>query len=150
MTAIWRFVRATILGRVLFLTPIVVLGIVLSKAFEYIRRGLQPVTALIPQHVASGPTMTALLAILLLALACFLAGLFGRTLIAQRIVDSLEGVILSKVPGYEYVKQRARACSASARWRSIRSCSPNSAAHGGSGFRPMLAAALSRCSSPTR
>jgi uncharacterized membrane protein len=64
-----------------------------------------PLTAIIPQHVASGPTMTAVLAILLLALACFLAGLFGRTLIAQLIVDSLEGAILSKVPGYEYVKQ---------------------------------------------
>ena len=44
----------TIIG-LLFLTPVVVLGIVLGKAFNFMRRGLQPLTALIPQTLASGP-----------------------------------------------------------------------------------------------
>ena len=41
----------------------------------------------------------------MIALACFLAGLFARTVWAQRIVGELESSVLSKVPGYEYVKQ---------------------------------------------
>jgi uncharacterized membrane protein len=41
----------------------------------------------------------------LIALACFLAGLFARTVWAQRIVGELESSVLSKVPGYEYMKQ---------------------------------------------
>ena len=75
MATVSRFVGTTILGGVLFLTPIVVLGIVLNKAFDIMRRGLQPLTALIPQNLASGPAMTAILAIFVLALLCFLAGL---------------------------------------------------------------------------
>jgi uncharacterized membrane protein len=105
MRPISRFVGTTILGGVLFLTPIVVLGVVLSKAFDFVRRGLQPLTALIPQTLASGPTTTAALTVLLLGIMCFLAGLFAQTLLAQRIVSGLEGTVLSKLPGYEYLKQ---------------------------------------------
>ena len=105
MKLISRFVGTTILGGVLFLTPIVVLGIVLSKAYDFVRRGLQPLTALIPQALGSGPTMTAILAILVLGLMCLLAGLFARTMLAQRIVSGLEATVLSKLPGYEYLKQ---------------------------------------------
>ncbi len=93
MKAIWRFVGTTILGGVLFLTPIVVLGIVLSKAYDFVRRGLQPLTALTAQTLAPGPTMTAILAILVLALMCLLAGLFARTMLAQRIVNGLEATV---------------------------------------------------------
>ena len=105
MKSISRFVGTTILGGVLFLTPIVVLEFVLSKAFDLARRGLQPITALIPRSLASGPTTTAILAILLLALLCFLAGLSARTTLAQKLVSSLEATVLSKLPGYEYLKQ---------------------------------------------
>lgn len=105
MRPISRFVGTTILGGVLFLTPIVVLGVVLSKAFDFVRRGLQPLTALIPQTLASGPTTTAALTVLLLGIMCFLAGLFAQTLLAQRIVSGLEGTVLSKLPGYKYLKQ---------------------------------------------
>ena len=79
MKAISRFVGTTILGGVLLLTPIVVLGFVLSKAFDIVRRGLKPLTSLIPDTLGSGPTMTAILAISILAFLCFLAGLSART-----------------------------------------------------------------------
>jgi uncharacterized membrane protein len=105
MTAVSRFVGTTILGGVLFLTPIVVLGIVLDKAFDFMRRGLQPLTTLIPRTLASGPTMTAILAIFILALLCFLAGLSARIALAQKVVSSLEATVLSKLPGYEYLKE---------------------------------------------
>jgi uncharacterized membrane protein len=105
MMAILRYVGTTILGGVLFLAPIVVLVLVLGKVFNFLRPALQPVTALIPQNLVSGPTTTAILAILLLALVCFLAGLSARTALAQTIVRHLEEIVLSKVPGYEYLKE---------------------------------------------
>ena len=46
-----------------------------------------------------------ILAIVLIAILCFLAGLFARTRLAQRIVAELESSVLSKVPAYEYLKQ---------------------------------------------
>ena len=105
MKTISHFIGTTILGGVLFLTPIVVLALILSKAYDFARRGLKPVAALIPDRVASGPTMSAILAIAVLALVCFLAGLLARTLLAQKFVGGLEAAVLSKVPGYEYIKQ---------------------------------------------
>ncbi len=100
MKPISRFVGTTILGGVLFLTPIVVLGFVLSKAFDIVRRGLKPLTALIPDTLASGPSMTtAILAIIILALLCFLAGLSARTPVAQKFVRGLEATVLSKLSG---------------------------------------------------
>jgi hypothetical protein len=38
-------------------------------------------------------------------LFCFLAGLFARTLFAQKITSDLEAAVLSKVPAYDYLKQ---------------------------------------------
>ncbi len=97
--------RTTILGGVLFLTPIVVIWLILSKAYNLLGRALLPLTALIPENLTSRATITAALEVLLIALACFLAGLFARTMGAQRIVRELESSVLSKVPGYEYMKQ---------------------------------------------
>jgi len=105
MQTISRFVRTTILGGILFLAPIVVIWLILSKAYSLAGRALLPLAALIPESLAARTTITAILEVLLIALACFLAGLFARTMRAQRIVRELEMSILSKVPGYEYMKQ---------------------------------------------
>ena len=96
MTAISHFLRITILGGILFLTPIVVLVFILDKAFDFARRALKPVTAIIPDRLVSGAPTEAILAIVLIALLCFLAGLFARTRPAQRIVSELESSVLSK------------------------------------------------------
>ena len=53
MQAISRFVRTTIFGGVLFLTPIVVIWLILGKAYNVAGRALQPLTALIPDSLSS-------------------------------------------------------------------------------------------------
>lgn len=105
MKAISHFLRTTILGGALFLLPIFVLAFVLNKAFDYARRGLKPVTKLIPDQLVSGGTMETLTAIGLIVLLCFLAGLFARTVLAQKVMSELESAVLSNVPAYEYLKQ---------------------------------------------
>ena len=105
MRAILHFVRITILGGVLFLTPIVVLGVILNKAYKAVGQVTQPVIDRIPTEVASRAAASAILASLVLAFVCFFAGLFARTLWAQQLVNGLESSVLSKVPGYEYLKQ---------------------------------------------
>ena len=54
MKAISHFLRITVLGGILFLTPIVVLVFILDKAFDFARRALKPVTAIIPDRLVSG------------------------------------------------------------------------------------------------
>jgi uncharacterized membrane protein len=105
MKAIPHFVRTTILGGVLFLIPIAVLAFILGKAFDFARRGLKPVAVIIPDSLVSGATMETIMAIVLIVLMCFFAGLFARTHVARRIMTELEAAVLSKVPAYEYLKQ---------------------------------------------
>jgi uncharacterized membrane protein len=105
MTAISRFLRTTILGGAFFLMPIVVLAYLLNKAFDFARRALKPVAKIIPDQLVSGAMMEAIMAIGLIVLLCFLAGLFARTLMAQKITSELESAPLSKVPAYDYLKQ---------------------------------------------
>ena len=71
MKAISHFLRITVLGGVLFLTPIVVLVFILDKAFDFARRALKPVTAIIPDRLVSGAATEAILAIILIALLFF-------------------------------------------------------------------------------
>jgi uncharacterized membrane protein len=98
MAAISRFLRTTILGGAFFLMPIVVLVYLLNKAIDFARRGLKPVAKMIPDELVSGTTMETIMAIGLIVLLCFLAGLFARTLLAQKITSELESAVLSKVP----------------------------------------------------
>jgi uncharacterized membrane protein len=105
MKAISLFLRITVLGGILFLTPIVALVFILGKAFDLARRGLKPVATIISDRFVSGATTESILAIVLIAILCFLAGLFARTPLAQRIMAGLESSVLSKVPAYEYLKQ---------------------------------------------
>jgi hypothetical protein len=48
MNAIAQFVRTTIVGGLLFLAPIVVLIVILAKAFEYAKKGLRAVLVYFP------------------------------------------------------------------------------------------------------
>ena len=105
MKAISHFLRITVLGGVLFLTPIVVLVFILDKAFDFAPRALKPATAIIPDQFVSGVATETILAIARIVILCFVAGLFARTRPAQRIVAELESSVLSKVPAYEYLKQ---------------------------------------------
>ena len=109
MQRISRFVRTTIFGGILFLAPIVVIWFILGKAYNMAGRVLLPLTALIPESLSARTTITAVLEVLLIALACFLAGLLARTMRAQKIVRELEVSVLSKVPGYEYMMKQAGA-----------------------------------------
>jgi len=105
MKAISQFLRTTILGGALFLMPIVVLAYLLNKAFDFARRGLKPVAKVIPDQLVSGTTMETIMAIVLIVLLCFFAGLFARTITAQKIMSELESAVLSRVPAYDYLKQ---------------------------------------------
>ena len=90
MKTIAQFVRTTIVGGLFFLAPIVVLIVILAKAFDYAKKGLNAVFAHIPAASDLSAGAATALAIALIALVCFLAGLVAHTVIAQRLVNLLE------------------------------------------------------------
>ncbi len=107
MKTIAQFVRTTVVGGLFFLAPIVVLIVILAKAFEYAKKGLNALVVHIPAASDLSAGVATALAIALVALICFLAGLVARTVTAQRVIDILESSVLSKIPAYDYLKQES-------------------------------------------
>ncbi len=104
MRALVAFVRATLIGGILFLLPIVVLVIVLGKAQELASRIVAPLANRIAMKSMAGISTGTLLAIGLLVLFCLLVGLFARTRLAPKIVEWLESGFLYNIPGYDFFK----------------------------------------------
>ena len=105
MKTIAQFLRTTIVGGLFFLAPIVVLIVILAKAFDFAKKFLDVILGRFPGVVElSGGAATAL-SVVIIALLCLLAGLVADTAAARGLVDALELSLLSKIPGYEYLKQ---------------------------------------------
>ena len=107
MKAITLFARTTIVGGVSFLAPVIVLIVILAKAFDYAKTGLQAIFVHIPGISGLSVGVATAFSIAMIALVCLLAGLVAPTLIAQRRINALESSVLSKIPAYEYLKQKS-------------------------------------------
>ena len=107
MKTVALFVRSTILGGVFFLAPIIVLIVILAKAFGYAKKGVHAVVVHVPMVSDLRVGVATGLSIAVIALVCLLAGLIAHTLIGQRLVNALESSVLSKIPAYEYLKQES-------------------------------------------
>jgi uncharacterized membrane protein len=107
MKTLALFVRSTILGGVFFLAPIIVLIVILAKAFGYAKKGVHAVVVHVPMVSDLRVEVATVLSIAVIALVCLLAGLIAQTLIGERLVSALESSVLSKIPAYEYLKQES-------------------------------------------
>jgi uncharacterized membrane protein len=104
MKRILKILRTTLVGGLLFLVPIIVLVVVFGKALAIARRLVDPLAERLPVHSVIGLRTPMLLAIAIIVLFCFLAGVFARTALAKKLVHSLEAAVLADVPGYELLK----------------------------------------------
>jgi uncharacterized membrane protein len=100
----FRFIRATLAGGLLFLVPIVVLAIIIEKALSVAHKIVAPLAEQLPSQIGFGLGTPRVLAVSLILLVCFFAGVFARTKVARRIVEELESRILLNLPGYEFFK----------------------------------------------
>lgn len=102
----FQFFKTTALGGILFLAPVIILIAVFTKAHQMISKVAAPVLAIVPVERVVGIVVVDLLALALLLLICFLAGLAAKTPRAGRLVASLASDFLSQVPGYELAKTK--------------------------------------------
>jgi uncharacterized membrane protein len=103
----FRFIRTTLLGGLLFLFPIVFIFFIFGKALGIINKLFAPLEKLLPIDSIGGVAVIKLLALGILVLICFIAGLAARTALAGRLVSSLETNVLKKIPAYTLLKSKA-------------------------------------------
>ena len=99
-----RFVLTTAVGGVIFLVPVVVMAVILTKAAGFMMIVAEPMAEWLPVDTISGVTLANIIAILALVLVCFLAGLLARHALASKFVKNLESKVLVNLPGYVMIK----------------------------------------------
>ena len=99
-----KFLKTTLAGGLLFLLPLVILVAIVDKALPIAHRLVGPLAEHLPFDSVVGVGAPAVLAVVLVIVFCFSAGLLARTKLARRIVLSLETSVLSNIPGYDLVK----------------------------------------------
>jgi uncharacterized membrane protein len=100
MKALAEFARTTLIGGVLVLLPVYLLLLVLLKMLTAAMQLISPIMAGIPA-TASYP---ALLTVVVIVAACFLAGLVVRTGPGRRVIDTVQRQLLEKIPGYKLLR----------------------------------------------
>ena len=104
MRQLLGFVRTTLIGGLLYLVPIIVLLVILGKAAQIVRQVSPPVIRMVESAHLGHILTPQVVAILILVLFCFAAGLFARTAVAKRIGRSLDSKVMANLPGYALIK----------------------------------------------
>lgn len=103
MKSILVFVRTTLTGGILFLLPVILLGMIFSKVNGILIKLSAPIADKLPE-IIFGFNGSKLIAIVLLLLLCFLGGVLFRLKFVKRWVGLLEENILVYLPGYSLIK----------------------------------------------
>ncbi|HEY8017375.1 MAG TPA: hypothetical protein VIE35_16160, partial [Dongiaceae bacterium] len=100
MKALAEFSKTTLIGGVLIVLPIYVTLLLLAKAAKGLLALLSPITAAIPASVESRE----IVAVLVLAAVCFVAGAIARTHLGLRAKKAFERAVLERLPGYALLR----------------------------------------------
>ena len=103
-----KLIRTTIIGGIIFLIPIAILVAVVGQGLKIAGAIAKPVAAVLPVDMIGGVAVAHVLAIVLLLVICFIAGLLARVALARKAVRALEANVLSKLPAYALLKTKTQ------------------------------------------
>lgn len=96
--------KTTILGGILFLAPLAIVAIILSKVFQIGIAVAKPLDAHLGIDNFAGVASVNIIAILLILVVCYIAGLFAKRAFFSKRVQRLDGILVDMVPGYAVFK----------------------------------------------
>ena len=105
---VWYFKIWTLVlkGLLLFMLPLILVVIILEKAFFIIQKLIHPITTHLPQEGIFGAGMLPLLAIVILFFITISAGVWIEKKKVKTIIPFLEDKLLVLIPGYTLLKSR--------------------------------------------
>ena len=104
MKNLLQLVKTTALGGAVFLVPLVVAGVLVTKALLALRQLAAPFAGIVPTDTPFGVLLVDLALFGLLLLICFLGGLVARSEFGRGIGERLEQGLLNSIPGYAFIK----------------------------------------------
>ena len=104
MKKIFDFVKRMVIGGVLFFIPLIILIVILQKAFQIAAALVMPIIKLLNVTHIFGIGVEIIVAIAIILFILYLGGLISKTSRAKKAVKKIEDALLSKVPGYDMIK----------------------------------------------
>ena len=104
MKKFYTFIKNIIIGGVLFFIPLIILIVILQKALQLAAVLVTPIIKLLNATQIFGIGVEILISIVAILFVLYLAGLLAKTKKARAAVAKLEDSLLSKVPGYDMIK----------------------------------------------
>ena len=104
------FLKATIVGGILFLLPLAIVLMILGYALGLAAKLAKPISDQLDlQQLGdlAGIGIVTILSALLLVLVAFAAGIAARTYLGERITRWFEGSLLGRLPQYQMLKSMA-------------------------------------------
>ena len=102
----FRFLKTTVIGGIVFLIPIVIFAMIITKALELTNKLAVPLSAILPIDSIGHVAVVDLLALIIILLICFIAGFAAKTAFARKHLSLLESKVLSKFPAYDFLKSK--------------------------------------------
>jgi len=102
-----EFLKTTIVGGLMFLVPLILIGLVLRRALEFAGKIVKPVVAVFPYNQVAGIAVGTVVAALMLVAVAFLAGLAARTKTGRKLTHWVEQSFLGNMPQYRVVTSMA-------------------------------------------
>ncbi|MEE9175766.1 MAG: DUF502 domain-containing protein [Thermodesulfobacteriota bacterium] len=100
-----NFLKTAIIGGVAFVIPFIIVVVLLLKAMKIMMVIAAPLDSLIPIDTIGGVALANILALILVIIICFLAGLAAKSLYAKRIHESIDSKLRLFIPGYAFLKE---------------------------------------------
>jgi uncharacterized membrane protein len=98
-----NFIKTTTIGGLVFMVPVIIIIVILGKAFELMLKVARPVDDLIPIESIGGIAFANLLALLAILVVCFVAGVIARSPPAKKFYRAIDNGLLA-IPGYAFIK----------------------------------------------
>jgi uncharacterized membrane protein len=113
------FLKATIVGGLVFLLPLVILSLLIGQAVKLASKIVRPVLTALPDSAMTAGIVTAVAIAALVAFA-IAAGLFARTRTGKSVARWFENSMLSGVPQYQVAKSMAEGLTTMEHDQSVR------------------------------
>ncbi len=96
--------KTTVLGGIIVLAPLAVIAILLGKVYQIGLAIAAPVDRIIPVASIGGVALVNILAVALIILICYLAGLAARSTFISTRVSKVDGLLVDVIPTYAVFK----------------------------------------------
>lgn len=106
MRPVLDFVKTTVIGGLLFLFPLVIVTVVVGKAFSVMLRLTRPIGRLLPIDSVADVATIDIVAIVALLAGCFAAGFVAQSPLGRRVYRTADENLAGLVPGYAALEAR--------------------------------------------